>query len=84
MSYRSMGRVDTRIPDSEEELLDQIKEAENYPSRSELVREAIREMISRKIEREELKEVKRRMEKVESGEAELKSHEEVMKDAGLE
>jgi Arc/MetJ-type ribon-helix-helix transcriptional regulator len=79
-----MGRVDTRIPDSEEELLDQIKEAENYPSRSELVREAIREMITRKIEREELKEVKRRMEKVESGEAELKSHEEVMKDAGLE
>lgn len=84
MSHITMGRVDTRIPDSEEELLDQIKEAENYPSRSELVREAIREMISRKIEREELKEVKRRMEKVESGEAELKSHEEVMKDAGLE
>lgn len=79
-----MGRVDTRIPDAEEELLDQIKEAENYPSRSELVREAIREMINRKIEREELKEVKRRMEEVEKGEVELKSHEEVMKDAGLE
>jgi len=84
MSHRIMGRVDTRIPDEEEELLDQIKESENYPSRSELVREAIREMISRKIEREELKEVKSRMEKVESGETELKSHEEVMKDAGLE
>ncbi len=84
MSHSTMGRVDTRIPDAEEELLDQIKEAENYPSRSELVREAIREMISRKIEREELKEVKRRMEKVERGETELKSHEEVMKDAGLE
>lgn len=79
-----MGRVDTRIPDAEEELLDQIKESENYPSRSELVREAIREMISRKIEREELKEVKRRMKEVESGEAKLKSHDEVMKDAGLE
>jgi len=79
-----MGRVDTRIPDAEEELLDQIKESENYPSRSELVREAIREMISRKIEREELKEVKKRMEEVEKGEAELIKDEEVMKEAELE
>ena len=79
-----MGRVDTRIPDAEEELLDKIAESENYQSRSELVREAIREMINSKIEREELREVKRRMKEVESGEVELKSHEEVMKDAGLE
>lgn len=84
MSHRVMGRVDTRIPDAEEELLDQIAESENYQSRSELVREAIREMISSKIEREELREVKRRMEEVERGEAELVKDEEVMKEAGLE
>jgi Arc/MetJ-type ribon-helix-helix transcriptional regulator len=79
-----MGRVDTRIPDEEEEILDRITEAENYPSRSELVREAIREMISRRVEREELKEVKRRMEEVRNGEAELKSHEEVKEELDLE
>jgi Arc/MetJ-type ribon-helix-helix transcriptional regulator len=79
-----MGRVDTRLPDEEERLLNEIAESENYQSRSELVREAIRDIINRKIEREELKEVKRRMKEVESGEVELKSHEEVMKNAGLE
>lgn len=75
-----MGRVDVRIPDGEEELLNQIRDAENYQSRSELVREAIRNMINRKIEREEMKQVKRR---VESG-SELISHEKVMEDVGLE
>jgi Arc/MetJ-type ribon-helix-helix transcriptional regulator len=79
-----MGRVDTRLPDEEEKLLNEIAESENYQSRSELVREAIRDIINRKIEREELKEVKRRMKELESGEVELKSHEEVMKNAGLE
>lgn len=79
-----MGRVDTRIPDEEEKLLDRIAESENYQSRSELVREAIRRIISSKIEREELREVKKRMEEVESGEVETVSDEEVMEEAGLQ
>jgi len=75
-----MGRVDVRIPDSEEELLNQIRDAENYQSRSELVREAIRDIINRKIEREEMKEVKKRIE----SDSELIRHEKVMEEAGLE
>jgi len=75
-----MGRVDVRIPDSEEELLNQIRDAENYQSRSELVREAIRDIINRKIEREEMREVKKRIE----SDSELISHEKVMEEAGLE
>lgn len=83
MSHRTMGRVDTRIPDDEEELLNKIADSENYQSRSELVREAIREMINRKVEREELREVKKRIEEVRKGEAELVEDEEVMEKAGL-
>ncbi|MFT4867545.1 MAG: Arc/MetJ-type ribon-helix-helix transcriptional regulator [Candidatus Nanohaloarchaea archaeon] len=78
-----MGRVDTRIPDEEEELLNKIADSENYQSRSELVREAIREMINRKIEREELREVKKRIEEVKAGEAELVEDKEVMEKADL-
>jgi Arc/MetJ-type ribon-helix-helix transcriptional regulator len=84
MSHRTMGRVDTRIPDEEEELLQKIADSENYQSRSELVREAIREMINRKVEREELREVKKRIEEVKRGEVELVDDEEVMEKAGLE
>jgi metal-responsive CopG/Arc/MetJ family transcriptional regulator len=78
-----MGRVDTRIPDEEEELLNKIADSENYQSRSELVREAIRQMINRKIEREELREVKKRIEEVKAGEAELVEDKEVMEKADL-
>lgn len=83
MSHRTMGRVDTRIPDEEEELLQKIADSENYQSRSELVREAIREMINRKVEREELREVRKRIEEVKSGEVELVDDEEVMEKTDL-
>jgi len=84
MCDRTMGRVDTRIPDDEEQLLDKIAEPENHSSLSELVREAVRRLISIKIEREEMKEVRERMREVESGKVETVGDEEVMDKAGLE
>lgn len=76
--------IGVRIPEEQEKEVEKVVEDENYPSKSEFVREALRNELRRRKTREELEEVKKRKEKVESGESELKTHEEVMKEAGLE
>jgi len=76
--------IGVRIPEEQEKEVERVVEEENYPSKSEFVREALRNELRRRVNRKELEEVKERKEKVESGEEELKSHEEVMEEAGLE
>ena len=76
--------IGVRIPEEQEKEVERVVEEENYPSKSEFVREALRNELRRRFNRKELEEVKERKEKVESGEEELKSHEEVMEEAGLE
>lgn len=78
-----MGRIDVRVPDEQEDLIDKIAEGE-YSSRSEFVREAIRNEIRERIDVNQLRDAKARMEKIESGEAETVSHEKVKELAGLE
>lgn len=75
--------IGIRLPEEQEKEVEKVVEEENYPSKSEFVREALRNELRRRINEKELEEVKRRKEEVESGEAELKSHEEVMKEAGI-
>ncbi|MFB6158759.1 MAG: DUF6290 family protein [Candidatus Nanohalobium sp.] len=79
-----MTSVGVRISEDQEKRIEKVVEEENYPSKSEFVREAIRNELRERIDRKTLEEVKRRKEEVESGEAELVSHEEVMREAGLE
>jgi len=76
--------IGVRMPEEQEREVERVVEEENYPSKSEFVREALRNELRKRVNRKELKEVKDRKEEVESGEADLKSHEEVMKEAGLE
>jgi Arc/MetJ-type ribon-helix-helix transcriptional regulator len=76
--------IGIRLPEDQEKEVEKVVEEENYPSKSEFVREALRNELRERRNKKELEEVKRRKEEVESGKAELKSHEEVMKKAGLE
>lgn len=76
--------IGVRLPDEQEREVEKVVEEENYPSKSEFVREALRNELRERMNKKELQEVKKRKEEVESGEAELKSHEEVMEEAGLE
>lgn len=77
-----MGRIDVRVPDEQEELIDNLVEGE-YGSRSEFVREAIRNEIRERIDLKQLREAENRMEEIEDGEVETISHDEVKKLAGL-
>ena len=79
-----MTSVGVRIPEDQERRIEEVVEEENYPSKSEFVREAIRNELRERIDRETLEEVKRRKEKYENGEGETISHEKLMKEAGLE
>ena len=76
--------IGVRLPEEQEKEVEKVVEEENYPSKSEFIREALRNELRERINKRELKEVKKRKEEVEKGEADLKSHEEVMKEAGLE
>lgn len=76
--------IGVRLPEDQEKEVEKVVEEENYPSKSEFVREALRNELRERRNKKELEEVKRRKEEVESGEAELKDHEEAMEKAGLE
>jgi len=76
--------IGVRLPEEQEKEVEKVVEEENYPSKSEFIREALRNELRERINKRELEQVKKRKEEVESGNAELKSHEEVMKKAGLE
>lgn len=76
--------IGVRLPKDQEEEVERVVEEENYPSKSEFVREALRNELRKRVDSSELEEVKKRKEKVEDGVADLKSHEEVMEKAGLE
>ena len=76
--------IGVRMPEEQEKQVERVVEEENYPSKSEFVREALRNELRKRINKRELEEVKERKEEVQKGEAELESHEEVMKEAGLE
>lgn len=76
--------IGVRLPEEQEKEMEKVVEEENYPSKSEFIREALRNELRERINKRELEEVKKRKEEVEKGEADLKSHEEVMKEAGLE
>jgi Arc/MetJ-type ribon-helix-helix transcriptional regulator len=76
--------IGVRLPAEQEREVEKVVEEENYPSKSEFVREALRNELRERMNKKELQEVKKRKEEVENGEAELESHEEVMEEAGLE
>jgi Arc/MetJ-type ribon-helix-helix transcriptional regulator len=76
--------IGVRLPEDQEKEVEKVVEEENYPSKSEFVREALRNELRDRMNERELEEVKRRKEEVESGEAELKSHKKVMEKADLE
>jgi Arc/MetJ-type ribon-helix-helix transcriptional regulator len=79
-----MGRIDVRVPDEQEELIAELAGSQNYGSRSEFVREAVRNEIRERIDLKQLREAKKRIDEIESGEAELVGHEEVKEKAGIE
>jgi Arc/MetJ-type ribon-helix-helix transcriptional regulator len=79
-----MGRIDVRVPDEQEELIAELAGSQNYGSRSEFVREAVRNEIRERIDLKQLREAKKRIDEIESGEAELVVHEEVKEKAGIE
>lgn len=74
-----MGRIDVRVPDEQEKLIKELTTEENYSSRSEFVREAIRNEIRERIDLKQLQKAKKRIE----DDAELVDHEEVKERAGL-
>ena len=76
--------IGVRLPEEQEKEVEKVVEEENYPSKSEFIREALRNELRERINKRELEEVKKRKEEVEKGEADLKSHDEVMKESGLE
>jgi Arc/MetJ-type ribon-helix-helix transcriptional regulator len=79
-----MTSVGVRIPEDQEKKIEEVVEEENYPSKSEFVREAIRNELRERIDRKVLEEVKERKERHERGEGETISHEKLMEEAGLE
>jgi Arc/MetJ-type ribon-helix-helix transcriptional regulator len=79
-----MASVGVRIPEDQEKKIEEVVEEEAYPSKSEFVREAIRNELRERISRKQLEEIMRRKERHERGEGETISHEELMKEAGLE
>lgn len=78
-----MGRIDVRIPDEQEELINSLAEGE-YNSRSEFVREAIRNEIRERIDLKQLMEAKDRMRDIEDEEVKKIGHDKVRELAGLE
>jgi len=76
--------IGVRLPEEQEKEVEKVVKEENYPSKSEFIREALRNELRERINKRELEQVKKRKEEVEKGEADLKSHEEVMKKAGLD
>lgn len=76
--------IGVRLPEEQEKEVEKVVEEENYPSKSEFIREALRNELRERINERELEQVKKRKEEVERGEADLKSHEEVIKKAGIE
>ncbi|MFB6116240.1 MAG: ribbon-helix-helix protein, CopG family [Candidatus Nanosalina sp.] len=76
--------IGVRLPEEQEKEVERVVEEENYPSKSEFVREALRNELRERMERKELQEVKKRKKEVKNGDKELESHEEVMKKADLE
>lgn len=79
-----MAKVDVRIPDEQKEIIDRMAESESYGSRSEFVREAIRNEIRERTELKQLKQAKLRMEGIKEGSRETRSHEEVKQKARIE
>lgn len=79
-----MGRIDVRVPDEQEKLIRELSQKENYGSRSEFVREAIRNEIRERIEFKQMREAKKRIQEIEDEEVELVEHEEVKKQAEIE
>ncbi|QGA80927.1 DUF6290 family protein [Candidatus Nanohalobium constans] len=72
--------IGVRLPDEQEKEVEKVVEEENYPSKSEFVREALRNELRDRMNKKELQEVKKRKEE----DGDLKSHEEVMEEAGLD
>jgi len=79
-----MGRIDVRVPDKQEKLIEELAGKENYGNRSEFVREAIRNEIRERIDLKQMKEAKKRIQETENEEVELVDHEEVKEKAGIE
>jgi Arc/MetJ-type ribon-helix-helix transcriptional regulator len=79
-----MGRIDVRVPDEQERLIKELAGKENYGSRSEFVREAIRNEIRERIDFKQMREAKKRIKEMEDEEVELVDHEEVKEKAGIE
>lgn len=78
-----MGRIDVRVPDDQEKIIDNLVEGE-YKNRSEFVREAIRNEIRERIDVKQLREAQERMREIEDEEVNTVSHDEVRTLAGLE
>lgn len=79
-----MAKVDIRIPDEQKELIDEMAELENYGSRSEFIREAVRNEIRERKELKDLKEAERRLKGIKNSSRDTARHEKVKKPAGLE
>ena len=79
-----MGRIDVRVPDEQEKLIKELAGKENYGSRSEFIREAIRNEIRERIDFKQMREATKRIQEIENEEVELVDHEEVKEKAGIE
>jgi len=68
-----MAKIGTRIPEDQEKQIQKVVEDENYGSKSEFVREAIRNELRKRAElkKQVIKELKERKRQVEDGEIEI-------------
>ncbi|MFB6294153.1 MAG: type II toxin-antitoxin system ParD family antitoxin [Candidatus Nanohaloarchaea archaeon] len=78
-----MAKIDVRVPDEQGALIDQLAESGQYSSRSEFVREAIRNEIRERIDRKQLREAKARLDELRDGEVEPVEHADVKEQAGI-
>jgi Arc/MetJ-type ribon-helix-helix transcriptional regulator len=78
-----LGKIDVRVPDLQEKLINELAEEEQYSSKSEFVREAIRNEIRERTDRKQLKRAKERLDEMKEGGLELVDHSDVKKQAGI-
>ena len=68
-----MAKIGTRIPEDQDKQIQKVVEDENYSSKSEFVREAIRNELRKRAElkKQVIKELKKRERQVEDGKIEI-------------
>jgi Arc/MetJ-type ribon-helix-helix transcriptional regulator len=81
-----MDTLNVKVPKEQKKTLERLVVEKQYPSVSEYVREAVRDKIERELELSEdvARELRRRKQEVEDGNADLIPHEQVKEELDIE